>query len=107
MSPQTPWLAITLFNLRLGVSVDGYRQYSRTFIRPGMRAMPSVLGFRDFEGRRLLDGNASPWQLVEAIEITSPEEFLRDNESMPGKAVADDWATWVADFRVVVCKDLL
>ncbi len=107
MSPATRWLAITLFNLRPGASVESYRQYTRTFVRPGMRAMPSVLGFRDFEGLQLLDGSASPWGLVEVIEISSPEEFVRDNESMPGKAVADDWATWVEDFRVVVCRDLL
>lgn len=107
MSPPAAWVAITLFNLAPGRDVGRYRQYSDAVIRPGMRAMPSVVRFRDYEAVRLLDGTTSPWQLVEIIEITSPEEFLRDNETLPGKAVADDWATWVAEFKVLVCGDLL
>lgn len=107
MTSHTPWLAITLFNLLAGRDVDSYRRYSDDFIRPGMLAMPSVVGFRDYEALQWLDSSASPWQLVEVIEITSPKEFVHDNETMPGKAVADDWSTWVSDFKVLVCKDLL
>ncbi len=99
-------LALTLFRLKAGHTVQEYRAYTESTIRPGMNAMPSVLGFRDFEVTGVMAGSGGGWQLIEVIEITSEEDFERDNAQPPGKHVADDWATWVEEFTVLWCQEL-
>ena len=99
-------LALTLFRLKPGRTVEEYREYTVSTIRPGMNAMPSVLGFRDLEITGVMAGSDGGWQLIELIEITSEAEFEQDNTQPPGKDVADDWATWVEEFSVLWCREL-
>ena len=99
-------LAVTLINLKSNRSPDVYKRYSKSFIKPGMNAMPSVKRFRDFLVTGAMGGGETRWQLMEVIEITSPAEFERDNNQDPGKKVADDWATWVEDYRVLYCDEI-
>ena len=98
--------ALTLFRLKHGRTVEEYRAYTRAKLRAGMNAMPSVLGFRDLAITGVMAGSDGGWQLVEVIEITSPEEFERDHAVPVGKAVADEWAGWVEDYSVLWCENL-
>lgn len=101
---RTPELAITLFRLRDGVTVEDYRDFSLRTVRPGMLTMPSVLGFLDHRvvgGLTAVDG----WELVEVIVISSRTAFEHENATA-GAALAAEWEGWVADFRVLFLEDL-
>jgi hypothetical protein len=101
---RTPELAITLFRLADGRTVEDYRAFSLQTVRPGMLTMPSVLGFLDHRvvgGLTALDG----WELVEVIVIGSRGAFEHENATI-GAALATEWETWVADFRVFFLEDL-
>ncbi|GAA3932205.1 hypothetical protein [Microbacterium soli] len=100
-------LALTLFRLRPGVTVEEYVDYSNSFIKPGMLAMPSVRGFRDFRVLSRYDGSTSQTELIEVIEIESIEAFKHDNETGSGGEVAADWAGWVDDFDVLFCAEII
>ena len=100
-------IAVTLFTLKQGRTVDEYVDYSNSFIKPGMFAMPSVEGFRDFAVRETYDGREPSAQLVEVIEITDVASFKRDNETEPGSSVARDWATWCESFEVLFCDEIV
>lgn len=99
-------LALTLFRLTEDRTVEEYVEYSQRFIHPGMLAMPSVLGFRDFRVLESYDGVAPSATLIELIEIESVEAFKHDNESEPGLSVATDWATWVDTFEVLFFAEI-
>ncbi len=99
-------LALTLFRLTADHSVDEYVEYSQRFIKPGMLAMPSVLGFRDLRVLESYDGAEPSATLIELIEIESVEAFKHDNESEPGLSVATDWATWVDSYEVLFCAEI-
>ncbi|AQP44671.1 hypothetical protein [Tessaracoccus flavus] len=65
-----------------------------------------MVGFEDFVATGLMGGGTSEWDLAEIVEITSPEEFERDNSEMPGKEIADTWNDWVASSSVLYLTDL-
>lgn len=97
---------VALFKLKSGRSVEGYRELSLDVIRDGMFSMPSVIGFEDFVVTGLMGGGTAEWDLAEIVEITSPEEFERDNAELPGKEIADTWNEWVASSCVLYLTDL-
>lgn len=99
-------LALTLFRLAPGRSVEEYRAYSRTRLREQMLTLPSVLGFRDLEISGLMAGEPQGWDLVEVIEIAGPAAFEADHRDGPGKATAEEWSTWVSSHCVLYCHDL-
>lgn len=99
-------IALTLFELKPERTVEDYLEYSRTYVKPGMAAMPSVLGFRDFVVARNYEGAEPSTQLVEVIEISDEAGFRRDNETGDGLAVATDWATWCTSFEVLFCEEI-
>jgi hypothetical protein len=100
-----PNFAITLFALNSDRTVADYRAFSEEVIRPGMVTMPAVIGFLDYEVAGSLEGDGGI-QLVELIEITSPEEFIRDNDGPLGAPIAAEWSKWVSTFRVLFVRDL-
>lgn len=106
MDAATRELAVTLFTLKSDRTLSEYREFTRQVIRPGMTRMPAVIGFLDYEVIGSLEGDGGT-QLVELIEISSQEEFLRDNEGPTGAPIASAWSEWVADYRVLFVRDLL
>jgi hypothetical protein len=93
-------VAVTLFTLAEGRSLEDYRRFSREFIGPGMLELPSVLGFRDGTALRQMGGDSARWHGVEVIEISSPEAFEADHEVAPGKDVAARWREWIDRYEV-------
>lgn len=98
--------ALTLFNLKEDKEIAAYKAWSLKEVHPRMMRMPSVLEFRDYEVTGTMGGNAAPYQLVEEIVITSPEEFERDNAEGDGAVLAAEWQQWVADFVVIYCDEI-
>lgn len=97
---------VALFKLKPERSVGEYRTLSLEMIRAGMAGMPSVVGFEDFAVSGMMGGGSSRWDAVEIVEITSPEEFERDNRELPGSQIADTWNEWVAESEVIYLTDL-
>lgn len=93
-------VAVTLFSLVSDRTLEDYEQFSREFIAPGMRELPSVRGFRDGTALRQMGGDPAGWDGVEVIEISSPEAFEADHEVSPGKDVAALWREWIDRFEV-------
>lgn len=98
-------VAITLFRLKADLTPDDYRAFSRETVRSGMLRMPAVTGFLDYAVHDSF-GGTDGWELVEVIQITSRDAFDHDNSTI-GAALAAEWETWVADFRVLFLRDLL
>ncbi|PZE26062.1 MULTISPECIES: hypothetical protein [unclassified Curtobacterium] len=104
MTGSAQELALTLFRLAPGRSVEEYRAFSLQIVRDGMLRMPAVEGFLDLEVTGSLTG-ADGWDLVEIIQISSRADFIRDNDTI-GAGLAAEWEEWVADFRVLFLTDL-
>jgi hypothetical protein len=98
--------AFTLFSLRPEVSLEAYEAWSLEQVHPRMLKMPSVLSFRDYRVTGAMADGRSPYQLVEEIEITSPEEFERDNARGDGAVLAQEWGSRVSDFVVIYCREI-
>lgn len=103
---QTTLVAITLFRMKPGHTVDEYRAFAHQVIRPGMAKMPSVTGFMDY----WITGSMTPtdggWQLAEIVRITSAAEFERDNQELPGLLIAQQWNEWVEEALVIYLAEL-
>ncbi len=93
-------VAVTMFRLDSGRTLDDYERFSREIIGPGMLELPSVLAFRDGTARCQMGGEPAVWDGLEVIEISSPEEFEADHEVVPGKDVAARWMDWIDTFEV-------
>lgn len=93
-------VAITLFTLAEGRSLDDYERFAREFIGPRMLELPSVHGFRDGRAVRQMGGAPAGWDGLEVIEISSPEAFEADHEVSPGKDVAARWLDWIDTYEV-------
>lgn len=102
--PGVQEVALTLFRLRPGITVEQYRAFSLDTVRAGMLRMPAVEGFLDLEVVGSLTGTDG-WEVVELILITSRAAFIHDNDTI-GSALATSWEEWVADYRVVFLRDL-
>jgi hypothetical protein len=98
--------AFTLFNLKPGKNLDDYEVWSLQQVHPRMLKMPSVLAFRDYRVTGAMGGGEVRYQLVEEIEITTPEEFEQDNAEGDGLALAKEWQGWVGEFTVIYCQDI-
>jgi hypothetical protein len=98
--------AFTLFNIKSHISAEEYRKWSLEQVHPRMLKMPSVLGFRDYEIGGIMGGGQTPYQFVEEIEITNPEDFERDNAQGDGAALAEEWQSRVSDFTVIYCHEI-
>ena len=94
------YVAITLFTLAEGRTLDDYERFAREFIGPRMLELPSVRGFRDGRATRQMGGAPAGWDGLEVIEITSPEAFEADHEVSPGKDVAARWMEWIDTYEV-------
>jgi len=103
---EAPTIAIALFTLKPGRTVDGYRAFSREVIRDGMAQMPSVRGFKDYAVSSAMTATDGGWQLVEVVHITSPDEFTRDNQELPGLSTAEAWNEWVDETVVLFLDEL-
>ncbi len=99
--------AFTLFNIKPNVPIEEYRRWSLEQVHPRMLRMPSVLAFRDYEVGDIAWGGQSPYQFVEEIEISSPEEFERDNNEGDGAVLAQEWQSRVSNYVVIFCHELL
>lgn len=93
-------VAITLFTLAEGRTLDDYERFSREDLGPRMLELPSVVGFRDGRSVRQMGGATAVWDGLEVIEITSPEAFEADHEVAPGKDVAVTWMEWIDRYEV-------
>lgn len=93
-------VAITLFTLAEGRTLDDYERFAREFIGPRMLELPSVQRFLDGRALRQMGGAPAGWDGLEVIEITSPEAFEADHEVSPGKDVAARWMEWIATYEV-------
>lgn len=96
---------LTLFRLKEGATVADYRSFTLGRLRADMMAFPSVTGFVDCDVSGYVPAE-SVWDAAEIIEVTSAEEFRRDNESAYGVEVAERWSAWVANSAVFFLHDL-
>ena len=87
--------AFTLFNLKSNITIEAYRKWSLDQVHP-----------RDFEVVGAMDGKKPPYQLVEEIVITNPQEFERDNGIGDGAKLAEEWQSRVSDFLVIYCEEI-
>lgn len=102
--PRPQEIALTIFRLKPGLTLEQYRAFSLETVRDGMLKMPAVEGFLDLAVIGSLTATDG-WDLVELIQITSRTDFVRDNETI-GAALAAEWEEWVADFHVLFLEDL-
>ena len=103
---QSSLVAVALFRMKPGRTVEEYREFAHKVVRPGMARMPSVTGFMDYAVSGSMTPSDGGWQLAEVVQVTSAAEFERDNQEMPGLLIAQQWNEWVEEALVVYLAEL-
>lgn len=96
-----------LYNLREGVAVEDYAAWAREVDQPVVARQAGVL---DYTMYAVSTGNTTPprYQIVEAHEVTTWEEWLQVNQQAEMKPVYTAWLTYCdPDSIVVLGGDLI
>lgn len=96
---------VTRFRLGEGDTVESYAEWSAGYLRPTLRAYPSVIGFLDFTIAH--DDGAEHWDLCELIEVTDFEAFAQDESTGDGAVLAAAWRERVDSWSIARLEDLL
>ena len=97
---------VSYFRLAPGDSIASYRDWSLSYVRPVMLAMPSVVSFLDFAVVGSMDAGAEPWDGCEVIEVTEFAAFERDNAEGEGGRLAEAWRERLAAWSIGYLEDL-
>lgn len=97
---------VTYFALAQGDSIEAYREWSLTYVRPVMRAMPSVTSFVDFAVVGSMDADGPSWDGCELIGVTDFAAFERDNAEGEGGVLAKLWRDRLAGWSIGYLEDL-
>lgn len=107
-TPELGSVVVALIKLRDDKTVEGYRGFSRDFIRGEMAKFDSIVWFGDHKIRSTaLDGKTVKWDVAEVFAVTSIDEFAEENLREHGQYVANKWNEWVAESEVLLLEDLL
>lgn len=87
---------IVLLNLKPGKSHDDYVAWANSTDLPTVNALKSVESFELFKAEGLLNGDPSPYDYVEIIDVADMDLFRTETKTETMAAVAAqfrDWAT--------------
>lgn len=99
---------VTYFALADGDTIESYREWALEYVRPVMRAMPSVLHFMDGAVVGAMGAGGPTWDACELIEVSDFAAFEQDNQEGEGGTLArlwrerlDSWSIgYIADFEL-------
>lgn len=97
---------VAYFALAEGDSLAAYREWSLEYVRPVMRAMPSVLSFLDFAVTGSMDAGGESWDGCEIVEVTDFAAFEHDNEEGEGGRLAGAWRERLSSWSIGYLEDL-
>ncbi len=97
---------VSYFALAEGDSIESYRNWSLSYVRPVMEAMPSVVSFLDFAVSGSMDAADTEWDGCEIIEVTDFVSFERDNAIDEGGRLAEAWRERLASWSIGYLEDL-
>jgi len=97
---------VAYFALAEGDTLASYREWTLSYVRPTMRAMPSVVSFLDFAVTGSMDDQDSSWDGCEIVEVTDFAAFERDNETGEGGVLAAAWRDRLASWSIGYLEDL-
>ena len=94
-----------MYKLKAGVSMDDYKKWSREVDQKITPCQPGVHSFNVFEIKGTEKG-ASPYQIVEDIEVESWESWQATLKGKGMKKVMDEWSNYGdGDTAVMVYGD--
>lgn len=99
-------LVISYFRLAEGDTIQAYRDWSLSYVRPVMLAMPSVVSFLDFAVVGSMDAGGEAWDACEVIEVTEFAAFEQDNAEGEGGVLAEAWRERLAAWSIGYLEDL-
>lgn len=97
---------VSYFALADGDTIESYREWSLSYVRPIMNAMPSVVTFLDFAVTGSMDAGGERWDGCEVIEVLDFADFERDNEVGEGGELAAAWRDRLASWSIGYLEDL-
>jgi hypothetical protein len=90
-----------LYNLRDGITMDDYAAWARSADQPVVARQPGVVDYTMYATR--FGSDDSPrYQVVEAHEVTSWEEWLQVNQQPEMRPVFEAWQTYCDPASVLV-----
>ena len=106
--PELGSIVVALIRLRPDRTVQGYRDFSRDYVRAAMAQFESIIWFGDHHiSPKTLAGKATRWQVAEVFAVTSINDFATENMRAHGVEVAERWSQWVEDSEVLLLEDLM
>jgi hypothetical protein len=97
---------VVLFNLHPGVKAEDYERWARASDLPTVNRLKAVRKFTVHKATALLNGNPSPYQYVELIELTSLEDFRAEVKADAIQAIAREFRQF-ADTPVFMVTESL
>jgi hypothetical protein len=97
---------VAYFAVKQGDSIEAYREWSLSYVRPVMRAMPSVVSFLDFAVTGSMDAGGESWDGCEIVEVTDFAAFEHDNEVGEGGKLAAAWRERLESWSIGYLEDL-
>ncbi|GGI83338.1 hypothetical protein GCM10007973_19790 [Polymorphobacter multimanifer] len=97
-----------MFNLKPGVEVADYEEWTKTRDMPNVRSLMSIKDFRVFGVTGLFGSDAKPpFQYVEVIDIVEIDEFLKDIDTPAMKEVTGEFEKWTDSPVFLTTNELL
>jgi hypothetical protein len=97
---------VSYFTLAEGDTIEAYSEWSISYVRPVMRAMPSVLSFLDFRVAGAMEGAVPEYDGCEIIEVTDFAAFELDNAEGEGGVLASMWRERLETWSIGYLTDL-
>jgi hypothetical protein len=97
---------VSYFTLAEGDTIEAYSEWSMSYVRPVMRAMPSVLSFLDFRVVGAMEGATPEHDGCEIIEVTDFAAFEADNADGEGGVLASKWRERLEAWSIGYLTDL-
>lgn len=97
---------VTYFSLAERDTIESYRQWSLEYVRPVMRAMPSVIDFVDAAVVGSMDNDGPHWDGCELIKVSDFAAFESDNQTGAGGTLARLWRERLDSWSIGYLEDL-
>ncbi|AJP74059.1 REDY-like protein HapK [Sphingomonas hengshuiensis] len=95
---------IVLLNLKPGKSRADYEKWARASDLPTVNGLASVERFELFEATGLLNGDSSPYDYVEIIDVADMDVFGKETKTETMARIAAEFRDWATPMFIVTRK---
>jgi len=99
--------AFFLFNLKPGLKVEDYMEWTVRVNHPGAARLNSIVEFHDYVTRSAMRDKPIAYQFVEEVTITDFDAYVQELSNPARADEAKAWRDWVQEDYVILLTDII